>query len=133
MVVRHLGNLRSGHSRSSTHLTPYVVITILLTAFLRLYFISPWLFITGNMYFLLPSLFYPFPKPPPIWQPSKCSLYLLVCFLLFFLFCLFVFKVPYISEIIWHLSFSVFSLSIITSRSIHVVTNGKISFVFMVE
>jgi len=45
---------------------------------------------------------------------------------------LFCFLDSHISEIIWYLSFSVWfiSLSIILSRSIHVVTNGKIRFFF---
>ena len=49
-----------------------------------------------------------------------------------FLFC---FRIPCISEIIQSLSFYVWfiSLSIIPSRSIRVVTNGKISFLFMIN
>ena len=46
-------------------------------------------------------------------------------------FCSFVFYIPYVSETIWYLSFSVWliSLSIIPSKSIH-AANGTISFFF---
>ena len=44
-VIRHLYYLWSDHSnKCSTHLAPYIVITILLTIFPMLYFISPQLF-----------------------------------------------------------------------------------------
>lgn len=39
--------------RSSLHLTPYVVVTILLTAFPLLYFASPWLLVTARLYFVI--------------------------------------------------------------------------------
>ena len=50
-------------------------------------------------------------------------------FVLFYSF----FLIPHISEMMWYLSFCVWliSLSIILSRSIHVVTNGKISFLWL--
>ena len=45
------------------------------------------------------------------------------------------FYIPHISDIMWCLSFSVFltSLSIMSSRCIHVVTNGRIFFLLMAE
>ena len=84
---------------SSAHLAPYIVIIILLTAFLMLYFTSLWLFC--NYQFILLNLltfFTQSTKLPFIWQPSIYSLYLWICFY-------FVFKIPH-SKIIWYLSFS---------------------------
>ena len=55
IVIRHLCNLRSAYpSKSSTHVTPYIVITILLSIFPMLYVASLWLFIIGNLYFVFP-------------------------------------------------------------------------------
>ena len=50
----------------------------LATLFPMLYFTSPWLFC--NYQFALFNPFTFFTQPPPIWQPSKCSLYLWFCF-----------------------------------------------------
>ena len=56
-----------------------------------------------------------------------------VCFVwfvhLFCFACLLAFYISHISEILWYLSFSIWfiSLSLLTSGSIHVVTDGKIS------
>ena len=64
------------------------------------------------------------------WQSPICCLYLWICFCFVMLVHLiFFFLIPCISKIIWYLCFSVWfiSLSIIPSRSMHVVTNGKIS------
>ena len=57
---------------SSTHLAPYIIITILLTKFPVLYFTSP------CQYGLLnPFTFFTWsPNSPPLQQPSVCSLYL---------------------------------------------------------
>ena len=57
----------------------------------------------------------PPPPPPSLWQPPHC--YVHKC----------QFSIPHISEIIWFLTFSDISFSVIFSRSIHVVTNGSIS------
>ena len=48
---------------------------------------------------------------------------------LFYFACLLDFYISHRSEILWYLSFSIWfiSLSLLTSRSIHVVTDGKIS------
>ena len=50
-----------------------------------------------------------------------------------FYICSFIFQILYVSEIIQYLFFSVqlISLSMIPSRSMHVITNGKISSSFM--
>ena len=73
------------------------------------------------------------PPTPGLWQPI-CSLCLWDWGFCLFLV-LFLFLFPHVSESIWYLSFSVWliSLSIMPSRSIHVVTNGKISFFLMAE
>ena len=70
------------------HLTPYIVIIIILTTFPMLYFTSPWLL--GNYQFALLNPFtFPTHSPNhhPIWQPTKYSLYLWVCFCSASLFC----------------------------------------------
>lgn len=71
-VVRHLYSLQSDlPSKSHTHLTPYTVITVLLTLF-------PYCdcFVTANLCFLIPRPLSPIlPAPaPPTWQASVCSL-----------------------------------------------------------
>ena len=51
------------------------------TLFLMLYFTSPWLFCNYQFVLLNSLTFFSQPlNPPPIWQPSKCSLYQWVCF-----------------------------------------------------
>ena len=112
----------------SYRLSPCTAITILLTIFLILYITSLGLtyFITGSFCLLIPSTYLPTPLPSGDHQLVlciyKCFCYVCVIFLYF--------QFPHINEIIQYLSFSVqlSSLSIIPSRSIHVVTNGKISF-----
>ena len=85
-----LYNLQSDHPiKSRTHLTPYVVIRILSIIFSMLYFTSPRLFCSTNLYFLIPSPFLPFsPKPP---SSCKCQnvpcIYESVSVLLLCLFC----------------------------------------------
>ena len=90
---------------------------------IRLYIISPGLiyFIIRSFYFLTISTDFTQHLPSHLWQPPICSLYLWVqfCFFIFF-------QIPHMNDIIWHLSFSVWliSLSIMISRSICVVTNA---------
>ena len=73
---------------------------------------------------------YPF-HPSPQTLPLVTTTVSLVsmCSFVFFLLIYF----PHMSEIIWHLIFSIWViwLSIIPSRSIHVVSNGKISSFFI--
>ena len=64
--------------KCSTHLTPYIVFTVLLIIFLMLEFTSPWLFCNCQFVLLNPFTF--FIHTPPIWPPSKCCLYLWVYF-----------------------------------------------------
>ena len=66
---------------SSTHLTPYIIITVLLNTFPVLYFTSSWLFCNYQFVLFDPfSFFTHLPDPPPIRHPSKHSLYLWFCF-----------------------------------------------------
>lgn len=83
----------------------------------------------------------PPPCPPLPLVTTSCSLYLwglclFVCFPLFALLLFFFFFLsPHVSEIIWHLSFFTWpiSVNIILSRSMHVVTNVRLGFYFMAE
>ena len=79
---------------------------------------------------LIPFTHFSLPlAPPPLVTPAQFSVGL-VWFV--HLFGVLVFYVPHMSEIIRYLCFStgLISLSLITSRSIHVVTNGRISSFF---
>ena len=92
------------------HLSPCRVFTVLFTVFPLLSITSLWWFIYSWKFVLLfPFTYFALSSLPP-WQPPVCSLYLWVyfCFVL-----------------LWFIS-----LSVISARSIHVVTNGKISFFF---
>ena len=73
---------------------------------------------------------YPFhPSPQPLPSGNHYCVLGIYVFIVSFLFIYF----PHMSEIIWHLIFSIWViwLSIIPSRSIHVVSNGKISSFFI--
>ena len=116
--------------------------TVLLTIVIMWYITSQWriYFITGTLYHWLPSPISPTPHPLPLATSSlfsvSVSLALFFCFVFIWFVCFFFFlKNPHISEITWYLSFSAWfiSLSIMPSRSYHVVTNGKIPFFFMAE
>ena len=126
-VIRHLCHLQSDHpSKSSTHLRPYIIVTVLVTVFPVLYFASPWRFCNYQFAFLNPFTFVTqSPNLSSIWQPWVCfgSARSLFCVLdcthkwnhLVFVF-------------VW-----LTSLSIIPSGSSHVVANGEILFFFMTE
>ena len=67
------------------HLSPYVPITVSLTTFLMLCLLFQWLMqsVTGSLYLTLSFTHFVHPhQPPPLWQPSVCSL----CFLIWFCF-----------------------------------------------
>ena len=111
------------------------LITILLTIFLMLCISSLWLniFFVIRTLFILISLTYFTHRPPHtshLWQPHVCIYKsLLFCyvssFVLFFRFH------GYVKSFgICH-SVLLISLSMIPSRSVHVVANGKISFFFI--
>ena len=88
--------------------------------------IAPWrlCFITGGLYLLVCLIYFTHQPPdtPPLWQSLVCSLW--VCF---FIFNVYFFLIPCVSEIIWYLSFSVWliSLSIIPAN---VFTNARFHF-----
>ena len=85
-------------------------------------------FITGSLCLLILFTYFTHPPPYPLWQPSVCSLYLWVCFCFIMVLHLFCFldsqckKNHMIFVFVW-----LISLSIITSRSIHVIENGKVT------
>ena len=62
------------------HLTPYIVIRLLLTIFPMLYFTSLWLFCNQFVLLDLFTFFTQFLNSSTLWQPSVYSLYLWVCF-----------------------------------------------------
>ena len=70
---------------------PWVMdISSLATPFPILYFISPWLLCNYLFVLLNPLICSPIPThPPPIWQPSTCSLYPRICLCSSYLFSLF--------------------------------------------
>ena len=62
---------------------------------------------------------------PPLWQSS--------CYSLYYEFAFFLVQIAYVSEIIWYLSLSDISFSIIPSRPIHFLQMAAFHFFFMVE
>ena len=90
--------------------------------------------ITGNLYFLIPFTFQTHSLNPPTTGKHQFVLciYEFVSVSFVHLFC---FKIPHISKMIYHLSFSfwVISLIVIPSRFIHVVAKDKISFLLIIE
>ena len=79
-------------------------------------------YLSGSLNLLTPFPHFVPPNPLPLWTTHLFSVTII-----FFFF----FEIPYISEIIQYLSFSVclISLHIMASRFIH-ITNGNISFLF---
>ena len=77
------------------------------------------------------SSHFPWPSLLATISLSSVSMGLFLLFFVFYSFGL-LFQSPHMSEIIQYLSLCVWliSLSLILSRSIHIVTNGKISFFF---
>ena len=71
-----------------------------------------------------PQLFPSCPHPPPFRQPPICSLYLWFCLCLVIFVCLFCFSDSIHKWNLWYMSFSILlsSVSIIPSRSIHLVS-----------
>ena len=72
MVIWHLYTLQiDHHDKSSNHLSPYEVITILSTAFLMLFITSSWLIysVTRSFYVLIPFISFAQPSPFPLWLP----------------------------------------------------------------
>ena len=59
-MIRQSNVLQNGHHKSSNHLSPYKIITVLSTVFFMLYITSPWLtyFITVSFYLLIPFTYF---------------------------------------------------------------------------
>ena len=90
IVVRHLHNLQSDPlDKSSTHLTPYIVITVLLTI------------LTLITVAILLNLFN-FLSQTPFHLATISLSSLSVSFFQFCLLIYFGFQIPHIREIIWH-------------------------------
>ena len=137
-MIRHLYTLCSDHpNKSSTHLAPHIVITILLTIFPVLYFTSSWIFCNCSCVLLqlyLPSPFLPV-LPNPV-SSADCQFVLCIYkFVSVSLVSLFWFSD---STYKWNHTVFVFavwlsSLSAMPSRLIHVASDDRISFFFMSE
>ena len=132
IVIQHVYTLWGNHpSKSSTHLILYIVIAILLTIFLCCILHSYDCFY--NWQFVLINPFHLFTHPLNL-LPSGNNQYVL---------CMYVFASILFVPLLWFLDstyewnhmvfffFWLISLSIISSRSIHVVTNGKMSSFFV--
>ena len=133
IVIWYFYTLQNNRHKSSYHLSPYKVITMSLIIFPVLYILSPWLiyFVIGSLYLLI-FLTYFTHLPTPA---SLVTTYLFSASASLFLFCLSSFFVFLHSTYKWNhtvLLFAawLFSHSIIPSRSIHAVANGKVSFFF---
>ena len=98
-----------------------------------LYFTSPWLFYNCQLVLLNPITFFTqTADSSALWHPPVCSQELLVSFYFVNFFILFL-NSPYkgnhtISVFVWFIS-----LSVIPTRSIHAVANGKILSLFIAE
>ena len=90
------------------------------------YILHPYgLFMTGSLFLLIPFTYFTPQSSSPLATTCLSSVSMSL-----FLFCFICFIfLDYVSEIIQHLPFSVWliSLSTVLSRATHVVTNGKIS------
>ena len=128
IIIWHFYRLwNNHHGKSSNQLSPSKLWQCYWPCFLccTLYPMT-YLFCTGDWYFLiLFTYFVPTARPHPAYLFFSVSMNL-------FSFCLCVFKISHICEIMWYLSFSVWliSLSIILSGSTHVVANGNIAFLW---
>ena len=137
LVIRHLYTLQiDHHNKSNNHMSAQQVITVLLTIFSMLCITSLWplYFITKGLYLLIPFTYF-IQHPTSLFSGDHqfvLCIYVCFCFVLFVnLFCFLDFTYK-LDQMVW---FSVWliSLRIIPSRSIHIVTNGTISFFFMAE
>ena len=107
------------------------ILYILFPWLLFQWLLFPWLtyFITGNLYLPLPFTHF---AQSLLYSPlATINLFFLVVGLILHCVCLFLFfffKIPLMREIVWYLSFLVWLvlLSIIPSRSTHIVSDGMI-------
>ena len=126
-MIWHLHALwRDHHVKSSTHLSPYKVITIFSTIFLLLYIVAPWFiyYTIGVLNLLIPFLYFVHPLSP-FWQwPILC-----ICESVSVFVCSFCFvdsacegeHVPFV--FLW-----LILLTIVLFRSLHVVADAKVAF-----
>ena len=132
VIIWHLHTLwNDHHDNYSNHLFLYEFIIVSLTIFFVMYITFPWLiyFVTRGLFFLIPFTCLTFPTQLPLLGTIhlfSVSLSLFShCFVCFFRFHIWV-----KSHDIW---LWLISLSIISTRSIQVTTNGKISFLFFLN
>ena len=114
MVIWHLYTLQiDHHDKSSNHLSPYEVITILSTAFLMLFITSTWLIysVTRSFYVLIPFISFAQPSPFPLWLPLVSPLS--------------------ISDFIYMVPLSFFLMSLANTLSI-LLSFQRISFVWLI-
>lgn len=80
------------HAKCSSHVSPYTVITLLLTIFPMLYITVLTYFIMGSLYLFILSTFFTHPcvSASPLWQPTVLCIYQSVS-VLFVHFCVFFF------------------------------------------
>ena len=123
-MIWHLYTLWNDHHNKSIN---HTVITILLTTFLMLYITPPWLihFIPGSSYLWIPFNYFSIPHPiHPGNYPFVLCMWVWFCFVFSFFFSDFTYEWDHrVFIFLW-----VISLSIIPSRSNHVVANAKIAF-----
>ena len=123
IVTKHFLVMRTFKIYSPSNFQIYNI--ILLTVVTILYVTTWWLyFIAGGLYLLTHFTHF---IHSCLWQQPICSLYPWAWFLLLlYKYC----TMPHISGIVQYLSFFIWfiSLSIMPSRSTHVVINGMISF-----
>ena len=125
LVTSHLFTLRcESHLKSSNSLSPRKAIPMLLK-----YSLCCIVHSMAHLFYnwkFIPLFIFTFPTHLS-WQLSVCSMNLfLILFVWFGVY-------SHISGTIWYLSFSVWliSLSIIPSRSVHIIKSGRILFLFI--
>ena len=137
-IIQYFLQLQNDHhNKSSCHLSPFKLSQCYWPYRLCQTIITSLWFLSETFCFLISLTYFTHPPHPTLFcQLPVCCMYLLIfCVVLLCLFISFVFEIPSVSEILWCLSFSAWliPLSIISSRTIHVVANGNISFIFMTE
>ena len=137
IVIWYFYTLWDDHHKSSYHLSPCKVMTILLTIFLMLYSSLLWFiyFIIGSLYFVIPFTYFihiHFPCLLPSMSLFSVSMSLLLfCYVCLFVLCL---DSTYKWNL-WYMSFSLWLIlfCLIHFRYIRIVIYGKISLFSAVE
>ena len=86
-----------------------------------------------SLHLLAPNSYSICPPTTPLWPLGAWSLRLRICFCLVDTFICVTFQIPPGSDIVWHLSFGLTSLSMVISSCIHVAAHGIISFFLIAE